>query len=311
MLSRVADSLFWMARYLERTDAILRVLKISHASSQDDIREFTWRPVLEIFGGLKEEEIRELEKNGPAVLHLFVANRNNPNSVFNMVVKARENARAAQDHISRELWQCLNDLYHRVRSDRLLHSLRAEDPETVLDGLVRETRVYTGTSETTMFLGEGLYYMNVGKYLERCLQAADVLRLRLSDLSIEPDKANDTTHWKYLLQAISGHALYLKTYRSGFEARNVVEQILFGVNFPRSLIYGVDQLMLFFERLATTSSPEGFEKVRFMMGKLRSKVQYSNMALVMERGLPDFLDEISEGLQEIGAALNQYYFAAN
>ncbi|WP_299289196.1 alpha-E domain-containing protein, partial [uncultured Mucilaginibacter sp.] len=131
MLSRVADSLYWMSRYMERSDGILRMLRINYAYSQDDIPDFTWRAVLKIFSFCEEEDIVKMEKNGREVLRYMVLERENTNAVFNLVTQSRENARSVQDHITKELWQCLNEFYHSVRDQFLSNSLRIEDPISV------------------------------------------------------------------------------------------------------------------------------------------------------------------------------------
>ena len=105
MLSRVADSLYWMSRYMERTDGILRMLRINYASSQDDIHEFSWKPVLQIFTYLDEERAAVISRDTRAVLQYMVTDKENSNSVLNIVTRARENARGVQDHITKELWQ--------------------------------------------------------------------------------------------------------------------------------------------------------------------------------------------------------------
>ena len=93
MLSRVADSLYWMARYMERTDSILRMLRINYASSQDNSEDFSWQPVLRIFGHLEQAQAAEMEPNSRQIIEYMVLDRENPNSVFTLVRKARENAR--------------------------------------------------------------------------------------------------------------------------------------------------------------------------------------------------------------------------
>lgn len=309
MLSRVADSLYWMSRYMERTDSILRILIINHQSSQDNPEDFTWRPMLRIFSTLEEEEIAAMEKNGRKVLHYMVADKENPTSVFNMVTRSRENARAVQDNITKELWQSLNEFYHRVRDPLLESSLRTEDPVTVLDSLIRHCMLYYGVADSTMFRGEGLCFMNLGKYLERVTQTASILEIKFNDLSSDMETTGDTTYWKYLLMSISGYALYLKRYRSGFEARNVVDQILFNVDFPRSILYSLNQIHRHFTRLKSEYNVEGHTKVDMLIGKVRSKVQYSDVASVSRMGLHDYLTEITDDIDDIGAALNQYYFA--
>jgi uncharacterized alpha-E superfamily protein len=215
-----------------------------------------------------------MERNGKAVLQYMVVDRENPNSVLNMVTRSRENARSVQDNITKELWQALNEFYHVVRNPRLENSLQVDDPITVLDSLVRQCMLYYGVTDSTMFRGEGLGFMNVGKYLERAIQSSDILNVRFSDLSYDMEKPTDTTYWKYLLLSVSGYALYLKRYRSGFEARNVVDQVLFNVDFPRSVLYSLNQLHRYHGRLKDEQNAEGYARVDFAIGKVRSRVQY-------------------------------------
>jgi uncharacterized alpha-E superfamily protein len=294
---------------MERTDSILRILKINYASSQDNQDDFSWSPVLRIFGNLEDEAIAEMGENGRKVLQFMVLDREDPNSVFNMVTQARENARGVQDHITVELWTCLNEFYHVVRDDRLIYALQHGDPITVLDSLIRECMLYFGVTDITMFRGEGLCFMNVGKYIERAIQSAEILDIKLNNLSYDLDRPADTAYWKYLLMSISGYSLYLKQYQSGFEARNIIDQILFNVNFPRSVLYSLNHLHRYFERLRSDKNVEGFNKVHFSIGKLKSKVQYSNVQSVSHIGLHDYLTEITTEIDDIGNSLNQYYFA--
>lgn len=309
MLSRVADSLYWMSRYMERTDSILRMLKINYASSQDNSQEFSWQPVLRIFGHLEQSNADEIAPSGRKVIQYMVLDRENPNSVFNMVTKARENARGVQDNITTELWQCLNEFYHIVHEEKLRYSLEYEDPISVLDGLIRSCMLYFGVSDNTMFRGEGLCFMNVGKYMERAIQTADILDVKLSNLSYDLDKPTETTYWKYLLLSISGYSLYLKRYRSGFEARNIIDQVLFNVDFPRSVLYSLNQLQRYFQRLQSDQNTDGFSKIDFMIGKLRSKLQYSDVHSVSQTGPHHYLTSITTDISSIGNMLNHYYFA--
>jgi uncharacterized alpha-E superfamily protein len=226
-----------------------------------------------------------------------------------MITQARENARGVQDHITVELWTCLNEFYHVIRDDRLIYALQHGDPITVLNSLIRECMLYFGVTDITMFRGEGLCFMNVGKYIERAIQSSEILDIKLNNLSYDLDQPTDTAYWKYLLMSISGYSLYLKQYQSGFEARNIIDQVLFNVNFPRSVLYSLNHLHRYFERLSSDKNVEGFNKVHFRIGKLKSKVQYSNVQSVSHIGLHDYLKEITSEIDEIGSTLNQYYFA--
>jgi uncharacterized alpha-E superfamily protein len=297
-----------MSRYMERTDGILRMLKINYASSQDDIQEFSWKPVLRIFTYLGEEESTAIAHQTRAVLQYMVTDRENANSVLNSVTRARENARGVQDHITKELWQCLNDFYHTIRDEQLVRGLHHDDPVSILDILIRQGMLYYGIMDITMARGEGYAFINIGKYLERGVQSADILDIKFSDLQYDPTRM-DTTYWKYLLLSISGYELYLKTYRSGFEARNVVEQIVLNEDFPRSVIYSINRLQRHFNRLKSERNKEAWGKIDFMIGRIQSRVKYSTVESILGQGLHPYLNGVKEELSLVGNAINQYYFA--
>lgn len=309
MLSRVADSLYWMSRYMERTDGILRMLKINYASSQDDTQEFSWMPVLKIFTFLKEDEANALAHDTRAVLQFMLIGKDNQNSVLNIVTMARENGRSVQDHITKEMWQCINDFYHIMRQDKLADLLQREDPITTLDNLIKQGLLYFGTTDVTMARGEGNSFINIGKFLERAMQSIDILDVKFSDMNYQMDKTIDTTYWKYFLMSISGYELYLKTYRGGFEAPNVVEQIVLNEQFPRSVIYSINRLHRYFIRLKHEGNQTDFNQIDFMIGKAESKVKFSTCDSIVEEGLQPFLNQTKKSLFEIGKKLSQKYFA--
>lgn len=310
MLSRVADSLYWMSRYMERTDGILRMLKINYASSQDDVQEFSWMPVLKIFTFLEEEEAQKLAFNTRAVLQFMVIGKENPNSVLNIVTMARENGRSVQDHITKEMWQCLNDFYHTMRDQHLEHSLQKDDPVSVLDNLLKNGLLYFGTTDVTMARGEGNSFINIGKYIERAIQSTDILDIKFSNLNYKIDIVADTTYWKYLLMSISGYEIYLKTYRGGFEAKKVLEQIVLNNLFPRSVSYSVTRLLRHFEHLKNDGNAIAYNEIEFMMGKIKSRIKYSTADSIAEEGLHHFLEHTKTELLEIGNALSKQYFAS-
>src|SRR6187551_546266 len=111
MLSRVADAVFWMARYMERTDNVLRVLRTNYIASQDEIQDFDWQLWIDGLGVQVRNSKVEVHNYREALFHLLV-NKENDNSVLINIVRARENARSAQDYITKEVWQCINDYYH-------------------------------------------------------------------------------------------------------------------------------------------------------------------------------------------------------
>ena len=309
MLSRVAASFYWMSRYIERSDGLLRMLKINYASSQDTIEEFTWEPVIDMYAELGEDGGAKLENDSRSVLKYMVTGRGNSNSIVNIITLARENARSVQEHITKDLWQCLNEYYHAVKDTKLERALQREDPIGVLDVLIKQVMLYYGAVEITMERGEGRSFMNIGKYLERSIQSVDILDTKFGSISDNPDLLTDTTYWKHLLLSLGGYELYLKTYREGFEAENVLEQVVLNNDFPRSVIYSVNNIQRYFERLKKDSNLDNFREMSFRIGRLQSRIKYSSVRSIKQEGLHTFLAQIRGELYGISDALNEYYFA--
>ena len=309
MLSRVAASFYWLSRYIERSDGMLRMLKINYASSQDTMKEFTWEPVIRIFAGSDEEEANSLENNSRSVLKYMVVGKNNSNSILNIITLARENARGVQEHIPKDLWQCLNEYYHTVKDPRLEKALLREDPISVLDVLIKQVMLYYGTAEITMERGEGRSFMNIGKYLERAIQSIDILDTKFGSINDNPDLLTDTSYWKHLLLSLGGYELYLKTYREGFESSNILEQVMLNTDFPRSVIYSVNNIQRYFERLKDESNHDDFREMSFLIGRLQSRIKYSSVSSIEEEGINSFLSQIRKELHGIGNSLNEHYFA--
>lgn len=309
MLSRVADSLYWMSRYMERADGILRMLKINYAASQDLLTSFRWEPVLQVFSTASTEEISQHAANTRSVLQHMLFDRQHPNSVINIVTHARENGRSVQDHITKEMWQCLNDYYHKLRDPEQERRLETDDPIAILDTFIREGMLYFGTTDVTMARGEGSAFINLGKYLERALQTTDILDVKFLARDDDSTGGSDTTYWKYFLLSISGYELYLKTYRSGLEALPVVEQTLLSPQFPRSVLYAINRLHRYFEQLVRLHPGNDQQELAFLIGKTRSHIQFSTTQTIFEEGLHAYLQRTRAALYAIGTSLNQTYFA--
>lgn len=311
MLARIADSMFWMSRYIERSDGIMRMLKVNYAASLDKSSgtEFTWKPVLQLFTFLNHEEIKAIEFDRRAVMEYMILNKNNPNSLVNIITRSRENARGVQDHITLEVWGCINDFYHLVRQERMAKLIAKDEVVQVLDELMKQDLLFYGTADITMPREQGWWFMNIGKSIERAVQTVDLLNVKFSDLSYDINTPADTPYWKYLLMSASGYELYVKTYRSGLKGEHVIELMVLHEEFPRSILYSLAEACYYFSKLRSDRNLANFNKVIFLLGKLKSKVEYSNLESISSQGLNHYLDEIRQGLNGITNALNTYYFA--
>lgn len=310
MLSRIADSLFWMTRYVERADGILRMLRINFITSLDRGNDFSWQPVLKIFTYLDDEAINKIADNSDDVLRYMVLNKENPNSIRNIVGLARENARGMQDHITKEVWESLNSFYHKVNSTQIEDAIQKDEQITMLSDLIEHCLLFYGVSEVTMPRGQGWNYMNLGKFVERSVQTVDILDVRFSNIAYDLNNPMDIPYWRNLLLSLSGYELYLKRYRGGLQSRNVADLAILTTEFPRSVLYCVirlDRVM----REMTNENLEATLQLKKIIGRLRSKVEYADMDSISDMGLHNFLAEVKSDIYNFSNALGKTYFAYN
>lgn len=308
MLSRVADSVFWMARYMERTNGMLRILRTNYISSQDEVKDFNWHTLLRNYSDAGAEEMKAIGNNSVKVLEHLLLDKQNGGSVINNITRARENGRAVQDHITKEVWQCLNDYHHLIRDKNIYTQVKAGDPVTALDALIYQGMLYHGTVDITMARGEGFNYLNAGKFLERAILSADMLNIKLTELNYNLEAPVELPALRYLLYSLSGYELYLKTHRGNLQADFVIQQIVYNEQFPHSIAYCLKQLFRYFERLEAESLPENYKQLEFLIGRAMNNVKYSIINTTDGEGLKQFLQQTRNELTGIAAAFNQFYF---
>jgi uncharacterized alpha-E superfamily protein len=310
MLARIADSLFWMSRYIERADGMMRMLRINYNVSLDknSATKFSWKPILKLFTDLDETAINELQYESKKVMHFMIEDRNNPLSLFNTIRNARENARGVQDHITLEVWGCVNDFYHNIRSEEVSSMIDNGQSIQLLDELLKNGLLYYGTSDITMPRGDGWSFMNIGKSLERALQTVDLLDSKYSALQYDLSAQAETPYWRYLLMSASGYELYVKTYREGMNGKHIAEMMILNTDFPRAILYSVVQLTRNFEKVRSDRNIDSYKEIEFLIGKLRSTLRYTDVSGLSQQAFKDLLLNTRSNLFQISNALNTYYF---
>ncbi len=308
MLSRVADTVYWMGRYSERTSGLLQMVRVNYIASQDGMSKFSWRPLLLTYGHLTPEKIDEYEKDTIKVIQHLILDRENDASVYNNILQSRENARSIQDHITKEVWQCLNDFYHNIRDEETERQLTYGDPVTALDNLIKCSLLFNGTVKNTMTRDEGYTYLHLGRFLERAIQTTDIFRIKLAELQFDLQESIESAPLRYLLYSLYGYEVFIKTYKGDFSPDNVLELVLYDTNFPHSLIYSLYQVNKYFGRLKTESLAESFDQLEFLIGRTMNNVKYSNATTNDIEALNAFLLQTRNELSSIGSGFAKYYF---
>ncbi|MFY0713845.1 alpha-E domain-containing protein [Seonamhaeicola sp. NFXS20] len=304
MLSRVANNLIWLERYMERGNGILSLLKVNYSANQDAPKLFSWSPIIENYAG----GINFLTEDPIECIDFMVFKTENPNSIINIVKKARENARSVQEHISRELWLCINNYYHFVTNPNLPNKLKEEDPIIFLDNLQAFHLMFYGCMDVTQERGTSYYFMNVGKYLERVIQISDFTALKLIEIAKTSDSLERSVFWKNLLLSIGGYQLYLKKHKSAFEEKHIITMVFQDKLFPRSLYYSINKLNRHINMLIDANELKK-NNIDFLLGKLESTIKYTTIESINEQGLNNFIEEIKEDIRNISFSINTVYFS--
>ena len=307
MLSRVANNLIWLDRYMERGSGILNLLKVNFYANQDSPELFSWTPIIKNFSssdnGFYTEDAIEC-------IDFMVFNMENSNSIVNIVTKARENARSVQEHISRELWLCINNYYLYLTNKDLPKKLREEDPVQFLEDLRKYHLIYNGTSDVTQERGASYYFMNVGKFLERVIQISDFTAIKLVEIGKTSDSLEQSFYWKNLLLSIGGYQLYLKTHKSTFNEDHVIRMVFQDKLFPRSVYYCINKLSRHINQLIETGELEK-NNIEFLLGKLESTIKYTTIENINKQGLDNFINDIKSDIRNISFNINAVYFSQN
>ncbi|HSZ32149.1 MAG TPA: alpha-E domain-containing protein [Puia sp.] len=311
MLSRIADSLFWLNRYMERSDGMLRLAGTHYIFSLDkDVNgTSSWKPVLEIFTESEGDFLNSIENNTEECLKYLLLNTTNSNCLKILVNKARENARGVQDHITKEVWEEVNQMYHLINQPELLYKIDSFHGLEVIEPMIKHTVMYTGITDITMPRGTGWCFMNLGKYIERCLQTIAFTEKQLEVINFREADTNDLLQWKYLLFSLSGYELHVKTYRSSNHNYNVLHQILINENFTRSVMYSMQRIELYLNKIIGNEINEERAALLRDFGRLFSKVRYMELDSLNKAMVPVFFEDIKEGLIEFNQRVVQHFFS--
>jgi uncharacterized alpha-E superfamily protein len=311
MLSRIADNLFWLNRYMERADGLARAVRYFYILSFDSWEGDTlgYGPLLQCYTGLTAGERQSMSQNGPAVLQYCICDSGNINSLKVLLGKARENARGSQDRITKEVWEQVNAMYHFINHEGLGERLRGEDTLKVLDQLENHCLLYNGIVDSTMPRGLGWEFMNMGKFIERCLQTVDLTDAYLQPMGYDLEKNDDLLYWRRLLYSLSGYELYLKSNRSTHHTRQAIYQVIFNADFPRSVIYSMERIDKYMHAMLAENVHPDSDKLVRQFGRLKSMVQFADPFSMDGKNLEELIQRTRQQVWDFSAELSRMFFS--
>jgi uncharacterized alpha-E superfamily protein len=309
MLSRVADSLYWMSRYLERAENTVRQLDVTMGLMLDpgDASEETrWERLLASLGKPKS-----LDWNGDleSMARTLIFDSTNPASVTFCVDGARENARQVREEISSEQWQRLNRLFHQMHALEAQAQFRANINDTlvsVVDGI----HLFQGVSDSTMIHGQGWQFIRLGRYLERAYATATLLEVYQPALFQSAEREHSGYQYLELvglLRCSTSFEAYCQVYTADLSPDRILEFLLLNRDFPHAISYCIESVRQAVETVQRTGGRRPPEELTAVIGRLHAMLGYTSISEILAGDAAGFLHTIREQCMRIHEYVYRYY----
>ncbi len=302
MLSRVAEALFWVGRYVERAEDTARLLDVHfHEGLENpelDEHEAT-AAILQVLGAADAEA-----EDMAAALELLAYDGTNPSSIVGSLVAARQNARGVREALSAEIWRSLNTTHNEL--DVRVEAARGFGPAPFFSYVRDRAATIAGYTEATMSRDLGYDCLVLGRSVERVDMTARLLTARLSVPSTQEG-------WVATLHACSAHEAYLRTYQRGVEPQLVLEFLLLDRLFPRSVFFSLSAGEHALARLDPHQGRGGLDEhldhgARLALGQALTDLEFLSSSALLE-GLPQRLHELQRGMSRVNDAVTRRFFS--
>ena len=314
MLSRTADHLFWMARYMERAENTARMLDVNYQMSllpqSADEAERGWRSLLSI-SELTDSFAKHYPKvTARNVMDFMVRDAGNASSIVSCVQAARENARAVRGALTTEVWETQNQTW--LEFNRLLAGKSFErDPSNLFEWVKFRSHLSRGVTVGTMLQDEALHFLRIGTFLERADNTARLLDVKFQSLAgddyfgpratLREAQEVDFYHWSAVLRSVSGFEVYRKVYRNVIRPERVAELLILRHDMPRSLAACMHEVVSNLHRVANEQSKDTLR----LAGRLDADLQYGRIDEILATGLHAYLTQFLERVNALGAGISR------
>jgi uncharacterized alpha-E superfamily protein len=313
MLSRTADHLFWMARYMERAENTARMLDVNYQTSllpqSADTAEQGWRGLLSISELTAAYSKRYSGVGAHDVMEFMVSDADNPSSIWACLRAARENARAVRGTLTTEVWETQNQTW--IEFNRLLKDDAFErDPGAFFEWVKFRSHLSRGVTVGTMLQDESLHFIRIGTFLERADNTARLLDVKYHALTggeffgaghVKESQEVDFYHWSAILRSVSGFEIYRKVYRNVIRPEKVAELLILRPDMPRSLAACMNETVANLELVANQQSGETLRRA----GRLQSDLRFGRIDEILETGLHAYLTQFLDRVGDLGAGIGR------
>lgn len=306
MLSRVAEIIYWMARYIERAENTARLINVTTNLILDLPRSANvgWEPIIEIMGSDQLFHSYYEEANEKNILKFMIADLNNPGSLLGSLHQARENARTIRDIIPRETWESINDLYLYCKSNTHTGIAR-KNRHTYLQNVIRGAQTITGQLAGTMYHDIGYDFLRMGRNLERADMTTRIIDVRSADL-LESEHESLTPYeniqWMSVLKSLTAYQMYRRIIRLRVRRPDVLKFLLQDPRFPRAFYHAICEV-----ESCLVNLPRNENSIK-VVSQLQKSVLAANPERLKQDDLHKFLDKLQLGLIKVNNAISKTYF---
>ena len=312
MLSRIADSLFWISRYMERAEDTARILDVNYhmlLEQAHDSYRLRWEPLIIIAG--EQERFYKVyqEANAQNVFEFLAFREDNPNSIVQCIARARENARTIRERITREMWEDINGLYHTVLGFNAENEM-AVGPHRFCNIIKFGKHRFHGVTDNTLPHDEGWQFLKCGASLERAEMTARIVDVQYHNL-LETDHASapvNNHQWMAVLKSVGAYEAYRRQYHSRVEPERVAEMLILHPQHPRSIRYSMTELQAGLRAISGTGPGAYANEAERLTGKLLEGLRYHRIEEIFEEGLHAYLTDLQGTCRTIGFNIARTYF---
>ena len=310
MLSRVANSLYWMSRYLERVDNIARFIKVNmHLMLDYDLKQnqCQWIPLVYASGDQKDYLSRYLTFDKENVLYFLTFDRKNINSIISCSEIARENARSVREHIPTEMWEKINELYHLNKKYYLKGKLN--DLHYLYSKILEIGHIITGFSANIMEQHEAWHFMNIGKMLERSDKTARFLDIKNFSYYKEKEETTlnlDSIEWASVLTSLSALEMYRKKHHN-LNSKNIANFFILDQTIPRSLSFCMTIASNSLNAILNLGNQKTNAKKE--MQAIQNSILNININKILNNGLHEFIDDFQFNLNTLDESIHLEFFS--
>ena len=321
MLSRTADHLFWMARYMERAENTARMLDVNYQMSllpqSEGAAERGWRGLLSISELSGDFAKRHGAVTPKSVMDFMVSDAENGSSIRSCLMAARENARAVRGTLTTEVWETQNQTW--LEFQRMVATDAFErSPGEAFEWVKFRSHLSRGVTVGTMLQDQAFHFLRIGSFLERADNTARLLDVKFHAVESEyhgfaagtnganggpaaRDTEVDFYHWSGILRSVSGFEVYRKVYRNVIRPEKVAELLILRPDMPRSLAACMQEVMTNLNRVANEQSADTLRRA----GRLQSDLQYGRIDEILATGLHAYLTQFLERVGTLGVGISR------